>query len=63
LMANDGQQRLANYRTTTKKCDCPDIRPNVICKHRIAIMIQFRAMEYRELHDAEEDAIGHKLER
>lgn len=63
IMSNDGRQRLEGYQTTIRSCDCPDIRPNIICKHRIAVMIQFRAVQYRELHDAEEDVAGRKFER
>ena len=32
------------YNTTIKTCDCPDSRrhPEIVCKHRLAAMIQVR---------------------
>lgn len=44
LMSKDRDARLAKYATSMKSCFCGDsYRGTTICKHRIAMMIIFRA--------------------
>lgn len=56
LLQRKDQEWRGKYNTTINSCGCPDHAKNgrtIVCKHRLALMIEFRIVQRRNKLEAE----------